>query len=232
MSSELYRCAGSGNLGMVKRLVEGGANIERTDNKGNTVLLGAASYKCNPTIHVVEWLLEYGGADITHTNNDGDSVWTVHHESRSSLGGLLIGAYAKNKDNKYYTRGGEYVTQLSKAGYLTGRPLKLTAMLRVMVLHGAPPESLVSNLAPPFQRIVKDGARLRARLPAYLTQRRALVDAHCPLPPPLLALVHGYAEPTNDELWATGLGAYNYRQRATVSHSPDRRSDRLLQRRL
>jgi hypothetical protein len=81
-------------------------------------------------------------------------------------------------------------------------------MLRVMVLHGGPPESLTVNLAQPFQRIVHDGARLRARLPTYLAQRRTLLDAHCPLLPPLQGLVHGYEElTTTDELWATGLGA-------------------------
>jgi hypothetical protein len=83
-------------------------------------------------------------------------------------------------------------------------------MLRVMVLHGGPhdQESLIARLAPPFQQILQDGARLRARLPAYLAQRRTLLDAHCPLLPPLQNLVHGYEEPTTtDELWATGLVA-------------------------
>jgi hypothetical protein len=38
------------------------------------------------------------------------------------------------------------------------------------------------------------------------------LDAHCPLIPPLRALVHGYEEPTTtDELWATGLGAVRQR---------------------
>jgi hypothetical protein len=42
--------------------------------------------------------------------------------------------------------------------------------------------------------IVEEGARLRAGLPAYLAQRRALVSS--------------YEEPTTtEELWATGLGA-------------------------
>jgi hypothetical protein len=77
-----------------------------------------------------------------------------------------------------------------------------------MVLHGGPLDSLTADLAPPFQRIVQDGARLRARIPAYLAQRRALLDAHCPLLPPLQDFVHGYDEPTTTgELWATGLGA-------------------------
>jgi hypothetical protein len=74
-------------------------------------------------------------------------------------------------------------------------------MLRVMVLHGGPPASLTAKLAPPLQQIVQEGARLRARLPAYLARRRALVGTYCPLLPPLLDLVHGYGEPTTtDEL--------------------------------
>jgi hypothetical protein len=85
----------------------------------------------------------------------------------------------------------------------------LTAMLRVIVLHGSPPDTLTVVLAPPFQHILQDGARLRARLSAYLAQRRALLDAHCPLLAPLANLVHGYEEPTTtDELWATGLGPF------------------------
>jgi hypothetical protein len=112
----------------------------------------------------------------------------------------------------------------------------LTAMLRVMLLHGSPPESLTAYMAPPLQRIVQDGARLRARLPAYLARRRLLLDAHCPLMPPLRDLVHGYEEPTTtDELWATGLGAplqRAKRSRPEGGRSPQRRSARLRQKRL
>jgi hypothetical protein len=116
-----------------------------------------------------------------------------------------------------------------------GPIVELTAMLRVMVLHGGPPESLTSELAPPLQQIVHDGARLRARLPAYLAQRRDLLDAHYPLPPPHQALVHGYEEPfTTDELWATGIGASLPRAKRTRrerGQSPERRSARLHQKR-
>jgi hypothetical protein len=89
----------------------------------------------------------------------------------------------------------------------------VTALLRVMVLRGAPPAELTARLSPEHARVVQEGARLRAQLPAYLAQRRALLDAHCPLIAPLQDLVHGYKEPTTtDELWATRLGAA--RQRA------------------
>jgi hypothetical protein len=98
--------------------------------------------------------------------------------------------------------------------------LALTVLLRVMVLRGEPTLTKVRNAPPPAlaesdllspenARVVHKGAQSRARLPAYLVQRRALLDAHCPvLLPPLRALVHGYMKlTTTEELCATGLGA-------------------------
>jgi hypothetical protein len=88
--------------------------------------------------------------------------------------------------------------------------VEMIALLRVMVLKGgAFPAGLVAHLKPEFARVVEEGARLKAALPAYLVRRRALLDAHCPLIAPLLAIGRGYdPEPTiTEELWATGLGA-------------------------
>jgi hypothetical protein len=111
---------------------------------------------------------------------------------------MLRDAYTKDDDREYVSFDGEFVPNRDIVA--------LTAMLRVMLLHVGPPESFTSELAPPLQQIMDDGTRLRARLPAYLTQMRALLDAHCPLLLPLRDLVHGYEEPTaTDELWATGL---------------------------
>jgi hypothetical protein len=140
---------------------------------------------------MVQWLLEYGGAQITDTNNAGDSVWTV--EWHESLRDLFVYAYRPSVD-------GECIPNENV--------VELTTMLRVMLLHGRPPECLEIDVAPPFHRIIQDGARLRARLPAYFVWRQALLDAYCQLLPPLLDLVHGYEKhTTTDELWATGLGA-------------------------
>jgi hypothetical protein len=78
-----------------------------------------------------------------------------------------------------------------------------------MVLKGVPPACylLETSLSVENIQVVKAGARIRMRLPAYLAQRRALVDEHSPLIAPLQALVCGYEEPTTtEELWATGLG--------------------------
>jgi ankyrin repeat protein len=201
---------------------EGGVSITETDNDGNTALLLAAGIDCYPVM--VQWLLEYGGAQITETNKYGCTVWTV--EPYAGLPDFLRCAYVKKK-GEYVSIDDEYVPKKDIVA--------LTAMLRVMVLHGGPPESLVAELAPPLQQIVQEGARLRARLPAYLAQRRALLDAHCPLLPPLRDLVHGYEEPTTtDELWATGLGApllRAKRSRPEGGQSPERRSARLCQKR-
>jgi ankyrin repeat protein len=196
MTALLY--AASGNLKVLKYLLspEGGASISETNDEGNTALsvaAGCSGFDCHPEI--VQWLLEYGGAQITDTYNAGDSVWTVD-SSNNSLRDILFDAYEMNGDGEYISIDGEYVP----TEYIDTDGT--TAMLRVMVLHGGPPESLTAKLAPPLQRIVQDGARLRARLPAYLTQRRTLLDAHCPLLPQLWDLVQSY-----EELWATGLEA-------------------------
>jgi hypothetical protein len=196
---------------------EGGASISETDNEGNTALLLAAGVNCYPTI--IQWLLEYGGAQITDTDDEGDSVWTV--DSGEGLPNLLKSAHTKSKGGEYVSVDGKYIPN--------GDIVALTAMLRVIVLHGSPPDTLTADLAPPFQRIVQHGTRLLARLPAYLAQRRVLSDDHCPLLAPLTSLVHDYEKPTTtDELWATGLGA-SLRPRLGRGQSPERRSARLHQ---
>jgi hypothetical protein len=70
---------------------------------------------------------------------------------------------------------------------------------------GAPPRSnlLDSRIA----KVFREWFRIKDRLPAYLDQRRALIDVHCPLISPLRALTYDYDKPTTtEELWATGLG--------------------------
>jgi hypothetical protein len=223
----LLCAASNGSLEVVKYLLssEGGASISETDDVGNTALLVAASSNCSMT--TVQWLLEHGGAQITDIN---DAKYTVWSDSRNryysqALPDKLRGAYRKNDDGMYFSIDGEYVPGEDTE--------EITAMLRVMVLHGSPPESLAKDLAPPLQRILRDGTRLRAQLPPYLARRRALLDAHCPLLPPLRDLVHGFGEPTTDELWATGLGALQLakRSRPEKDQSSERRPARLRQKR-
>jgi hypothetical protein len=104
-----------------------------------------------------------------------------------------------------------HLEMAAKDYQLEANPAALTSLLRVLVLRGAPPPALVVLLSPEPARVVQEGARLRARLPAYLAHRRAYLDSRCPrisvLPGVLRALIYGFEGPgTTEELWATGLG--------------------------
>jgi hypothetical protein len=100
----------------------------------------------------------------------------------------------------------------------------VTALLRVMVLQEAPPAELIARLSPIYARTVEEGARIKARLPAYLAKQQPLLDAYCPLPAPLRILVHGYMElTTTEELWATGIGTNLKRPRFDEADASDPR---------
>jgi hypothetical protein len=134
----------------------------------------------------MQYLLEEAGANMEDTRDD-DTVLSVWD--------LLI----------------EHLENAKERNQVEADSLALTSLLRVMVLRGAPPPALVALLSPAPARVVQEGARLRARLPAYLAHRRAYLDSRCPrislLPGVLRALIYGFEGPaTTEELWATGLG--------------------------
>jgi ankyrin repeat protein len=176
----LNQAAYSQQIAAMRCLVEElGASIAVVDGNGDTALLFCARLG---RLESVRYLLEHGGAAFTETTNDEMTVWDL------LSGRILCGTYRKrmHPDNM------------------------MEALLRVMVLRGTPPPALVASFhhrSSLFPTLVEEGARLRERLPVYRMQRRALLDAHCPILPPLQALVHGYDVPTTDEIWATGLGA-------------------------
>jgi ankyrin repeat protein len=172
----LIFAAKEGNLDMVRCLVELGASIEIMDGYGNTALLLSAGHGHYAT---VQFLLEKAGANINAIVDDGGTVWDL------ITGHIKYGAADAAEE---------------------ANPAALTSLLRVMVLREDPPPALIALLSPDNTRVVQEGARLRARLPAYLVQRRAFLDAHCPLLPPLCAIVDGYMQLTTEEIWATGLG--------------------------
>jgi hypothetical protein len=164
-------------------LEEGGASIEDVAIGGRTAFLADFG-----ELATAQYLLEHGGADIGDTLEGCETIWDLFSQY------LIESGRNPKDDHEHYP----YVYDATV----------VTSLLRVMVLHGAPPAELTARLSPQHAQVVADGARLRAGLPAYLAQRRDLLDTHCPLIPPLRMLVHGYEEPTTtDELWATGLGA-------------------------
>jgi hypothetical protein len=209
---EFLRAAFAGDLPRVQRmLADGEARITDTDQHGCTALLRAAGSFNLPTL---QWLLEEGGACITDRDNEGHSAllmaatngrmatcqWLLEH-----LGADI--AEANHLGTNVWDRLGAYIPFTSAS--------EVTALLRVMVLKGTPLAWLVVRMRPEHAQVVEEGAQLRAALSAYLTQRRALLDAHCPLIAPLRDLVRDYdPEPTTtEELWSTGLGAAPQRAR-------------------
>ena len=106
----------------------------------------------------------------------------------------------------------------------------LADALRVMLLLGEVPAVFKDGLSPELRRLVEEGERLRLAVPGYLEQRLSLLRTHLPLQPPgLFEVVAGYAEPSREELWATGLGRRR-RRRRQLETGPLRRSLRLRQR--
>jgi ankyrin repeat protein len=71
-------------MSSVKYLLEHGARITERDNVGMTALLFAAR---SGDLEVVQYLHSFeGGASITDTDNDGNSVWSgiygvCHHHA-------------------------------------------------------------------------------------------------------------------------------------------------------
>jgi hypothetical protein len=163
--------------------------MDSTDEDGNTALHVSA---CDGHLEMLKFLAEQGdAANIAAANNKGETVWD-----------LL-------KDRIDITREDDVDGNVEEVRKLA----ELKSLVRVLVLRGmdAFPSRcgyLVVRVKW-FRRMVLEGGRLQDKLPAYLVQRRALLDAHCPmLLPPLQDLVHGYMElTTTEELWATGLGA-------------------------
>jgi hypothetical protein len=183
----LTMAASQGDMEMVSCLVQLGAKMDSTDEDGNTALHVSA---CDGHLEMLKFLAEQGdAANIAAANNKGETVWD-----------LL-------KDRIDITRRDDVDGNVEEVRKLA----ELKSLVRVLVLRGMDdlkfPACLVVRVKW-FRRIVLEGGRLKDKLPAYLVQRRALLDANCPmLLPPLRALVHGYMElTTTEELWATGLG--------------------------
>ena len=109
----------------------------------------------------------------------------------------------------------------------------MAPLLRHLLLQEAPTAEFKRCTDPALRPLLYQGLQLRARVPQYLVQHQAALLQACPLGPPgLIELVAGYAEPSSEELWATGLGLRRRGRRAAVDpEQPLRRSARLRNRR-
>jgi ankyrin repeat protein len=99
MSNELHECTQSGDLERVQQLVEGGANIEETDEEGMTALLLAS---LEDHFEIMVYLVEHG-ANVAHGDEGGMTAlhWACIDGNLSSVRYLLEhGASIAERDHK------------------------------------------------------------------------------------------------------------------------------------
>jgi hypothetical protein len=130
VGTPLSMAAHRGHLPVVRCLVELGANIEAVDEDSDTALLMSAHNGCYAKM---QYLLEETGANVDDVNNNGKTVWNLLSGHLDPLAVPL----GSDED-----------------------PVGLTALLRVLVLRGAPPPALVALLSPEHARVVQEGAWL------------------------------------------------------------------------
>jgi hypothetical protein len=200
------------NTAMVQCLAELGADVNLALRDGSTPLMVAAR---EANLGMVRCLVQLG-AEIEAVDFDGNTalILSARGGHYATMHYLLEEANADMDDVNTH---GETAWDLlverleDSADDDHGEDEHALAVLRVLVLRGAPPPALVALLSPEPARVVQEGARLRARLPAYLVHRRTYLDSRCPrislLPGVLRALIYTFEGPaTTEELWATGLG--------------------------
>jgi hypothetical protein len=231
--SALHLGALNGHLVLVKWLLSaGGASITERDNDDWSCFLWAA---CDGNLELAKWLLSAGGASITERNNRGNSA-------------LLLAAYRGHFAAAQWLleEGGASIHETNAAGETVWSVLKLqgadanalASPLKVMVLLADAPPDFVAQLSPVHAELATRGRQLRAQLPSFLEQQRALVVAHCPLPADLQPIVYGLAMPIAEDMWTDGLRIRALRpKRPRASEEDDavrvplRRSVRLRQKR-
>jgi ankyrin repeat protein len=154
------------------------AHIADKDQQGATVLSLAA--KCG-RYSTVQWLLEEGGANITDISANMSDM-TLSEPPDELEPKSVWDSVADNL-------------------WLCPDESELTSLLKVMVLLGDAPTNFIYKLPLEYAVIIVRGTPIRALRPLYREQQQASVDAHCPLPAVLLAIVTAYAEPTIEDMW-------------------------------
>lgn len=89
----LHASSNSGNLRVLKRLVEGGRDVNQADLDGATPIMHAA---IEGHYAVCRYLIEHG-ADLSLRDNDGESLWDLAREHPSILA-LLTFAGERRRD--------------------------------------------------------------------------------------------------------------------------------------
>jgi hypothetical protein len=121
-------------------------------------------------------LLVEGEANIAGTNSDLSALELAVITGDIAIVEWLLAEGGAHISDYFFT----FDRRWLELGDRVGVDL-LTALLRVMVLQSAPPADLLARMPRQHSSVVKEGARLRARLPAYLARRRALLAEHTSL---------------------------------------------------
>jgi hypothetical protein len=229
----LICAAQHGHIKLVQWLLSaGGASITERSNKGNSALLWAAF---GGHIEVVHWLLSAGGASITERSNSGNSALQL----ATNRGHFACAQWLLEE-------GGAIIHETNTAGQTVWDRYKLEdvetdadadsdsdsdadadadsdalSLLKVMVLLADAPLAFVAKLSPAHAELATRGRQLRAQLPSYLEQQRALVVAHCPLPTALQPIVYGLAAPTPEDMWTEGLRVWAPRPKRQLAEEEE-----------
>jgi hypothetical protein len=172
--SALFVGAALGHVAVVRCMIkELGADVNQATHKGGTPLFMVAK---RGFMAGVQCLVSEGGADVNQALLS--VAWLL------SEGGVDISMSLWNW------------IDLDEAD-----DADLAALLRVMVLLADPPPDFLSDLSPAHALIAARGALLRAEMPSYVEQQRALIVDHCFLPAVLLPCGASYAAPTRDDMW-------------------------------
>ena len=151
---------------------------------------------------MVQWLLQAAGANVEDAANSGRTVWDLTQ--------TVIPSKAAEE---------------------------LAPVVKAMLARGAPPAAFLRALPAPLQHLPAQGAVVRARLPAgsaWRVRRDALIDesacGQC-LPQSVLAVVRGYGEEGEEELWARAAAEAIAAAAVAAAARPLRRSERLRSKR-
>jgi hypothetical protein len=173
--ADLWDAAYAGDIARVKALLAGGASINEANQHGVTALSYALG---GGHYDLALFLFAEGGACIGNITHGLCTFWDMLH----------FGIYARRQ-----------------AGIEETDADGLSALLKVMVMLDNAPQFFISSLTPLHAELYTRGRHLRAQLPSYLEQQRAMVVVHCPLPTVLQSLVAVYAATTPEDMWTDGL---------------------------
>ena len=139
----------------------------------------------NGHLELVHWLLSEGGSSIDEHDVHNRSLWE------------LVSKWKKEENKEEVDDNDDNKDAFDEEA--------ATACLRTCLTLGAPPDGFdaATRFSPAQLELVRKAAVLRARLPGWMEWRRSLVReglSRC-LPLALGAVVQGYCEPREEDVW-------------------------------